>query len=815
MLRNILKISLRYLAKQRVYAFINVIGLAFGLATCILIFLFIQDELSYDRFHKEASNIVRVEPRWVGEGEDSHWAATHGGLLPALQSRFPEIVKGVKIHYNFQPRIVEYEDVSFSEERILVADSGFFEVFSFKLLEGDAESCLTGIGKVVLTENYAKKYFGVEPAINKTIRIDNRPYLVSGIAANVPANSHMHYNIIISLDDLRSNWPGVDQPGPSTFYSYIRVENRESLDALVKKANEQLLDIYGFDTENDSTGIMEAYDASLIFQPITEIHLNGHAEKEIEANSDKKYIYIFSSIALFVLIIACINYMNLATARSSRRSREVGLRKVLGANRSNIFNQFMAESYFMCIIALFIALIIVEFILPSFNHMTGKALTLQIFANPGLLISLVLIFIVVGFVAGAYPSLFLARMKPLKVLRSRISAGKANRQALYLRRILVVTQFTISVGLIIGTLTVYRQLNYIQNISLGFSKEQVAVISIPSFNQRQAVESFQDGLANNPNVISSALSSGIPGQRMPFLTVSLPDPGQSRAESASGLGEGFGIRVLSGDANMLSTLGVSFSRGRNFDPDIQSDVEDAFILNEAAVEWLELENPVGTRFSYDYNIDPPKEGKIIGITENFHYASLHSEVEPLMMHVYNAYNRYLLIRLETNNIQKTLNKLEDEWSVFLPSVPFSYFFLDSFYDNMYRAEQNMSTIITYFAILAIIIACLGLFGLASYITEQRTKEIGIRKILGASMSSIIRSLSVEFIILVLISNVLAWIPAYIIMNDWLDDFAYRSGLSPWIFLFAGMISLVIAFLTISFQSVKAATAQPVNAIKYE
>lgn len=815
MLRNILKISIRYFAKQRVYAFINVFGLAFGLATCILIFLFIQDELSYDRFHEEASNIVRVEPRWVGEGEDSHWAATHGGLLPALQSRFPEIVNGVKIHYNFQPSIVEYEDVLFSEERIMIADSGFFEVFSFELLEGDARTCLTGVGKVVLTENYARKYFGEEPAMNKTIRIDDSPYLISGIAADVPANSHMHYNIIISLDDLRSNWPGVDQPGPSTFYSYIRVENRESLDALVRKANEQIWDIYGFDTENDSTGIMEAYDASLIFQPITEIHLNGHAEKEIEANSDNKYVYIFSSIALFVLIIACINYMNLATARSSRRSREVGLRKVLGANRSNIFNQFMAESYFMCIIAMFIALIMVEFILPGFNHMTGKTLTLQISGNPGLLISLVLIFIVVGFVAGAYPSLFLARMKPLKVLRSRISAGKANRQALYLRRILVMTQFTISVGLIIGTLTVYRQLNYIQNISLGFSKEQVAVISIPSFNQRQAIESFQDGLANNPNVISSALSSGIPGQRMPFLTVSLPDPSQSRVESASGLGEGFGIRVLSGDANMLSTLGVSFSRGRDFDPEIQRDIEDAFILNEAAVEWLELENPLGTRFSYDYNVDPPKEGKIIGVTENFHYASLHSEVEPLMMHVYNPYNRYLLIRLETNDIQKTLNQLEDEWSEFLPSLPFSYFFLDSFYDNMYRAEQNMSTIITYFAILAIIIACLGLFGLVSYITEQRTKEIGIRKILGASMSSIIKALSVEFIILVLISNVLAWIPAYIIMNDWLDDFAYRSALSLWIFLFAGVISLVIAFLTISFQSVKAATAQPVNAIKYE
>jgi len=815
MIRNIIKISVRYLVKQRAYAFINIFGLAFGLATCILIFLFIQEELGYDRFHDQASNIVRVEPRWVGEGEDSHWAASDGGLLPALQVRFPEISKCVKIHYNFRSSIVEYEDVSFSEERILVADSTFFEVFSFKVVEGDVNTCLAGVGKVVLSKSYAKKYFGEEAAINKTIRIDNNPYLVSGVAEDVPVNSHLHFNIIIALDDLRSRWPGVDQPGPSTFYSYIRVKDHSSLEALRTKANDQIWEIYGFDTENDSTGVMEAYEASLIFQPITEIHLNGHAEKEIEANSDKKYVYIFSSIALFVLIIACINYMNLATARSTRRSREVGMRKVLGANRTNIFNQFMAESYFMCIIALAIALTMVEFILPSFNHMIGKQLSLDISNNLLLLVSLIIIFILVGFIAGAYPSMFLARQDPMKILRSGLSVGRANRQALYLRRFLVAVQFTISVVLIIGTLTVYKQLNYIQKRSLGFDKEQVAVISIPGRQQRDKVVSFKEGLVSNPNVISSAFTSGIPGQRMPFLLVSLPDPAQSRAEDAASMEEGFGMRVLSGDADVLRTLGVSFSQGRDFDPQIQTDAEDAFILNEAAVKWLELENPIGTKFSYDYNVDPPKEGKIIGITENFHYASLHTEVEPLMIHVFNPYNRYLIIRLNTDDIQKTLTILEDEWSELLPSIPFAYFFLDSFYDNMYKAENNMSTIITYFAILAIIIACLGLFGLASYITEQRTKEIGIRKIMGASMGSIIKALSVEFMILVIVSNVLAWIPAYLLMQDWLNDFAYRSGLEVWVFILAAVLSFLIAFLTISFQSVKAAAASPVNAIKYE
>lgn len=816
MIRNIIKISIRYLVKQRGYAFINIFGLAFGLATCILIFLFIQDELSYDRFHTEAENIIRVEPRWVGQGEDSHWAATDGGLLPALESRYPEILSSVKLHFNYQPSIVDYEDLSFSEERIMIADSSFFDVFSFRLLEGDPATCLSGTGKIVLTESYVSKYFYDEPAINQTLRIDDNPFIVSGVVQDVPVNSHLHFNIIMAMDEMRSNWPGVDkQPGPSTFYSYIRVADKGSLKSLKRKANEQIWEIYGLDVENDTTGVMEDYTPSLLFQPITDIHLNGHAEKEIEANSNKKYIYIFSSIALFVLIIACINYMNLATARSSRRSREVGMRKVLGAYRRNIFTQFMAESYIMCLIAMVIGLIMVEIILPGFNNLTGKELSLSISNNSVLLVLLILIVIIVGFLAGSYPSLFLARLDPMKILRSGLSAGKANKQALYLRRVLVITQFTISVILIIGTLTVYRQLNYIQNRSLGFDKEQLLVISIPARQHFDAVQSFRDDLVKNPKVVTSSTISGIPGQRMPFLSVALPDATESTLEDATSLQEGFGMRVLSGDADLLRTLGVDFSEGRDFDPDIQQDEQEAFIINEAAVEWLGLKNPVGTRFNYTYNVDPIKEGKIIGVTENFHYASLHSEVEPIMIHIYQPYNRYLIIRLNTENIQRTVAGIEMAWTEALPTIPFSYFFLDSFYDNLYTAEANMGTIITYFALLAIIIACLGLFGLASYITEQRTKEIGIRKILGASMASIVKSLSYEFMILVLISNIIAWVPAYLLMQNWLNDFAYRTGIAIWIFALATIIAFIIAFVTISFQSIKAAMANPVNAIKYE
>ncbi|MDT8393028.1 MAG: FtsX-like permease family protein [Bacteroidales bacterium] len=671
MLRNIFKISIRYLIKQKGYAFINIFGLAFGLATCILIFLFIQHELSYDRFHEQAGNIVRVEPRWVGMGEDSHWASTQGSILPSLVSRFPEIRHAVKIHFNYQPSIVEHGDIIYSEEGIMIADSSFFDVFSFKLLQGDPDNALSGKAKLILTEDYAKKYFGDGPALNKILRIDNTPYKVSGIVQNIPDNSHFHFNIAISLDDMRSKWDGVDREGPSAFYSYLRVADKASLKQLSRKANEQVWEIHGFDTENDTTGIMQDYDASLIFRPITGIHLNGHAEKEIEANSNKKYIYIFSSIALFVLLIACINYMNLATARSSRRAREVGLRKVMGARKSNIFNQFMLESFLLCLTGMLFGLIMVEIILPAFNHMTGKNLSLNIFENPVLLISLTMIIILVSFAAGAYPSIYLARLDPMRILRSGTAASKANKPALYLRRLLVVSQFSISVVLIIGTITVYRQLHFIQNKSLGFDKDPVLVVNIPAFQYRDKISTLKDELKSNPFVLSSSLISGIPGQRMPFLTVSLPD------------------------------------------------------------------------------------------------------------------------------------------------VPFSYFFLDTYYDNLYRSEANMGTIITYFAILAIIIACLGLFGLASYITEQRTREIGIRKILGASVGSIIRSLSLEFMVLVIISNIIAWVPAWLLMNNWLDDFAYRTAIGFWVFVLAAISSFIIAFTTISFQSVRAARTNPVNAIKYE
>lgn len=815
MLRNILIISIRYLIKQKAYAFINIFGLAVGLATCILIFLFIQHELSYDRFHHKSNNIVRVEPRWVGLGEDSHWAATEGSLLPSLESRFPEILYAVKLHFNFQASIVEYGDLVYSEEGIMVADSSFFEVFSFKLLKGNPATALSGAGKVILTKDYARKYFGEEEALNKIIKIDDEPFKVSGVVENIPANSHFHFNIAMSMDEMRSRWDGVDREGPSTFYSYLRVADQQALKQLRNKANEQVWEIYGFNTENDTTGIMEDYEASLIFQPITDIHLNGHAEKEIEANSNKKYIYIFTSIALFVLIIACINYMNLATARSSRRAREVGLRKVLGAMKVSIFNQFMLESFLLCITAMFLGIIMVELILPSFNHLTAKDLSLNLSENPVLLVSLIVITMLVGFIAGSYPSLYLARLKPISILRSSAAAGKANKPALHLRRILVISQFTISVILIIGTITVYRQLNYIQNKSLGFDKDQVLVVSVPAYNYRERVASLKDELSSDPSILEASMASGIPGQRMPFLPVALPDATTSRAEDAASLSDGFGMRVLSGDADLLKTLGVNVIEGRDFEADIQSDEHDAFILNEAAVEWLELEDPVGTRFSYLFNVDPPKEGKIIGITEDFHYASLHSEVEPIMIHVYPYYSRYLIIKLNTGNIRKTIDGIEQKWTEFLPEAPFSYFFLDTYYDNLYRSEGNMGTIITYFAILAIIIACLGLFGLASYITEQRTKEIGIRKILGASIPSIIKSLSVEFMILVLISNVLAWIPAYLLMENWLGDFAYRTSVGLWVFVIATIASFVIAFMTISFQSLKAASADPVNAIKYE
>ncbi len=506
--------------------------------------------------------------------------------------------------------------------------------------------------------------------------------------------------------------------------------------------------------------------------------------------------------------------MNLATARSARRGREVGVRKVLGANKTTIFKQFMGESYVMSLLVLLFSLLFVELILPGFNTFTSKTLILSPFSNMPLLQLLIIVFFVVGFLSGSYPAVFLSKFNPLKVLKSNTISGNSNKSTLYLRRGLVVFQFSISVLLIIGAITVYTQLRYIQTKDLGFNKEQVVVLNLTNTIRPEQIKSLKNEFRKEPSIVSATSSSVIPGERVHMLSVRFPD---LREQNIEGNEEEdiIGMRVINADVDVVETFGLEIVEGRNFSEKYGTDEQSAFLINEAGVKAFQLENPVGTRFEYLYGLRVPKSGNIVGVLKDFHYTSLHNEIEPVIVQIMPQFNRYMSVRINSGNIKQTLAKIENSWKTVFPNVPIDFFFLDTSYDNMYKTEMSMGTIITYFTILAIIIACLGLFGLASYITEQRTKEVGVRKVLGASIISIINSISKEFLLLIVIANLIAYIPAYYFLDNWLSDFAYRVDINFGIFLITSVLSILIAVLTVSSQAMKTARMNPVDTLKYE
>jgi putative ABC transport system permease protein len=794
----------------------NLFGLALGLATCIIIFLYVQDELSYDRQFENAENIYRLEPHWIGQGEDSRWAATQGSILPELIKSYPEITAGVKINHPYNPLTFSQGETTFTEKNVLLADSTFFNIFNYRVISGDPLKMLAGPNKVVMTHTTATRYFGTLDAVGEIIKLDERIYTISGVIADPPVNSHLQFDILISLDDLRSRWDGVDQVGASTFYSYVEFPEKKTADAVLAKVNQNIYSHFGYVVAGDSSNVPKGYSAEMIFMPITDIHLKGHAEKEISSNSDMRYVVIFSAVALFILLIACFNYMNLATAKSTRRSREVGLRKVMGATKGKIFNQFMGESLTMAIISMVIALLIVELLLPNFNQFTGKTLSLSFSGNPVLLVLIVAIIIIVGFLSGTYPSLFMSRFNTINILKSNSLNASVGKGSLYLRRALVIIQFAISVFLIICIIVVKKQLNFIQDKKLGFDKEQVMVVQLPNRAAYEKVDVLKNELLLNSDIHNVSTTSNIPGERIPFLTVKIPGDETQNMEGNEEDDDGiFGMRTWSAGFDMVETFGFEMAEGRSLSKEFGTDAEEAFLINEAAVREFEMENPLGHDFEYHWAVEVPKKGKIVGVIKDFHYASLHHEVEPLMVHIFTPFIRYIIIKLNGNNTKASIAKVEEIWNAHIPSVPMDYHFLDTSYDNLYREEQNTGTIITLFTILAVIIAVLGLFGLVSYITEQRTKEIGVRKVLGASVFDIIAKLSKEFVILISIVNVIAWIPAYYFLRNWLDTFAYSTDLSIWVFAVSALLSLLIAVITVMTKAIGTANSNPVEALKYE
>jgi len=814
-----LKLVFRRVIKDKWYSTINLLGLTMGLSTCIVIFLFIQDERSYDRSFTSYENIYRIESTFINGENTSHWAATQGFVLRELTSRYQEIEVVGKLRPSPRTNIVNYKDQYFNEDNAIFADSTFFQLFDFGFLYGDPQTALKQQNQVVLTHKTAKKYFNEENPLGQIIKIDDSPYEVSGVLSEEMPNTHMVFDLVISIGEMRRKNPEqVDGRGASAFYSFVKVKNKEMAMAIRDKLKTDAYSIYQITDEEGNDGPPDGFTMSIDLMPLSGIHLNGHGEKEMSANSDSKYIFIFGSMGIMILIIAGFNYMNLATAKSFKRAKEVGIRKVLGARKSEIFRRFISESLFLTFISVLFSIVITLLILPSFNEFAGKQIDSNFFYNSQLLIFIAGSFLLVAVLSGIYPSIVLSKFKSIESMKANLQSGKDNKVMLYVRRGLIIFQFGISIFLIIGVLVIKRQMDFIESSNLGFNKEQVVVIKLPGGGKVANLESIRKELHKEINVVSTAASSTLPGIRVHRMHVRIPDLTVQDIENDNQQQDN-GVRVMrimSGSEELGQTLGLEVVDGRLLTSDIASDKSTGFLLNEAAIKEFGLEeNPIGRRFEYLYGLPEPKQGHLVGVVKDFHYASLHTEIEPIMIHVHDPYNTYLSVRIASGDIPASVAKIKEIWTRFQPNIPIDYFFLDTRYDNQYKLETNMNRIVSFFAAFAVLISCLGLFGLASFIAEQRTKEVGIRKVMGASITRIMITLSKEFMLLVLVANLIAYIPAKMLLQKWLDGFAFHIDFPFEVLIVGTIISAAVAVLSVSIKTFAAAKCNPIESLKYE
>jgi putative ABC transport system permease protein len=800
MFNNYLKIAFRNLKKHLGYSLINVAGLAIGMA-CILILLFVFDELSYDKFHENHDRIYRVTRKWFNADGvvNLHLGHVAPPVAPLLKNDFPEIVHAVRI-IGAGGILVGNEAAFYEEPRLFFAEEDVFNVFTFDMIAGDPATALRDPFAIVITDEMAVRYFGTEDPIGKSLTIktssQKADMKVTGVIKPLPHNSHFHPNLLGSFktyeavvgDRELQSWAS------NNYATYLLMTEGYDIDRLKSQLDPFIDRHYG---EGRSEG------TKLELQRLTDIHLYSHLDSEIEANSDITYVYVFSIIALFILLIACVNFMNLATARSAGRAKEVGLRKVIGAQRPQLIRQFLSESIITAIFSLLIALGIVLLVLPKFNQFVGRDLSLNFSANISLFNSLFFIAIFVGIVSGIYPAVFLSAFKPVRVLKGNLDAGK---KGFSFRTVLVVFQFAISIILIICVGIVSSQLDYMQTRNLGFDEEHVVVLpSSPAIIFR--LEGFKTRLLQNPNILSISAAKRVPSGRL------LDSAGARVLSGETSQPIDFRIAQLRVDYDYVPTFKMEIVAGRNFSREMGTDPTQAFIINETAarrIGWESPEEAVDKGFGYGQ-----RNGQIIGVVKDFHFESLHQEISPIVMFLSKTDLAQVSIRIGPEDIPQTMAFLKDIWAELRPNYPFSYYFIDENFDRLYRSEENLQRIFSYFAFLSVLIGCLGLFGLASYSAERRTKEIGIRKVLGASATGITFLLSKEFTKWVLLANVIAWPVAYLIMSRWLQSFAYRSGISLGTFLLAGAIAWTIAFLTVSYQAIKASIADPITALKYE
>lgn len=799
---------LRHILKNKSHACINLFGLTLGLSVSILILLYVHDELSFDKYLPGYDRVIRIQPVISTSDGDQEWATSEGFLVPSITSMYPEVESAARILRNDNEIIFKKDSAFFSQDGVVAADSTFFKVFPFEFIYGDKNTALDKPESVVISREVSKKFFGNTNPVGKLLSTDFATLEVTGVMEEVPPNSHFHFQIIFPL---RLWFSDADQSrNMYAFYSYVRLKSVDQTKTFVQKTLKDWYKIYGYSDEKNA--VTPEVKVTLGAIPLADIHLKSHAEKEYEANGQLQLIYIFIAIAVLILAIATINYVNLSNAMAIRRSKEVAIRKTIGASRGKLFLNFILESYGLSFFAFILSLILVAILIPQFNMVTGKQFDFSVLLNARFFAIAFFAWLCLGFIAGFYPAMILSSFNPIQALKSTVHTGRHSVVSLNLRRGLIVFQFAISSFMIVSAFTIQRQLEFIETRNIGFDKNNVLVVPLVS-DAREKSAAMRDEIARLPAVESCAPTSVVPGKRVVFLTVRIPDLAGSQV-NAQGTDDGTrDMRVMSVDHDFVKTLGLQISEGRDFSIENAADAHEGFLINEAAVKAFGLKDPIGKPFEYLFAREP-KRGKIIGVVKDFNFASVHTPVEPLMMHIYPSFHSYLCIRLNTNNIRSTVAQIEGAWKN-VSSAPFSYQFLDSTYNSMYLTERATSKVINYLTALALIIACLGLFGIVSFFAIQRTREVGIRKVFGATQFSLLKELSDEYIIMVAIGNILAFYPSWLLVNKWLQQFAYRIDLSFSVFIMAFVASGLLAIVSIFYMIHKTVQTNPAYVLRSE
>jgi putative ABC transport system permease protein len=789
MIKNLLKTAIRHLAKHPGYSLLNILGLTLGITSALFLIIYVSDEISYDKYHKNADRIYRVSSKLTETDDQFTWIVAQIPFGPQLVQDYPEVEAYVRL-FNMPRGLYKYEDKEYIEEDFYYADSTIFDIFSYKVLHGDARPAVTDPNKIVLTETAAARYFGDADPIGKTITSGTTSYEVTGVIQDVPKNSHIRFDALAARNNLPKQFGSWGNFG---VFTYLLLP--ENLDVKAFQTKIQAMN------ETHVKPVLGAYNVSVeyILEPLRDIHLRSTNAQEPEPTGSITFVYIFAIVAVFLVLIAAMNYMNLATARSAGRAREVGLRKVVGSRRSPLVLQFLSESVAFTIVSLILSGLILFLLLPKLNLLAGKNFDFSVIFSPAVLLTFAAIIFVVGIAGGSYPAFFLSRFSPTTVLKGEITQGTAGS---FFRKVLVIIQFTVSVMMIMCTLVVYRQLNYLKTMDQGFDQENVIRLQLNG-NMARKYTVLKQALMNNPDIkLVGGTNTEVGAGSSKVMFNIETDQGMSQR----------GINFAVVDHDFIETLGIKMAEGREFQEDMPSDTSTAVVVNETFKNRMGWTEAIGKKV--ELTGSNQLNARVIGVMKDYHQTGMYNEVETFML-VYRKQNPFAYIKLSGQNNEQTIRYIESKWKEIFPDQPFTYQYLTERFYEQFASDEKRGLIFTIFTVLSILIACLGLFGLASYTVEQRTKEIGIRKVFGANEGVVMRLISRDFILLVTTGILIAVPAAYYLMSKFLENYVYRATIGVSLIVATALLTLIITFLTISYKSYQAAVANPATSLKTE